>query len=115
MSMISELVRQLKNTADALKPTDTYLFKLLSEASETISTLSAKLYNYDVERASNFYQGKIPCLVKINNMPMSSTNKYIVVKKEGNELWYYNDYYYENVAYETAEYLGDAIVIERVE
>lgn len=115
MSMISELVRQLKNTADALKPTDTYLFKLLSEASETIADLSAKLHSYNMQQSSNYHQGKRAFLIKVNNMPVSLDDKYIVVRKDHTELWYYGQYDNEDFAYRVAEEIGNGIVIEVVE
>lgn len=115
MSMISDLVRELKQTADAHKPTNEYLFKLLSEASETISDLSAKLQSYNMERSSNYYQGKRTFLVKVNNIPVNLDERYIVVRKDNTELWYYGQYDNEDFAYKVADEIGNGFVIERVD
>ena len=56
MSMISEQISKLKNTADAYKFENPALFKLLSEAAETISDLSAKVYRANMERSDNYYK-----------------------------------------------------------
>lgn len=115
MSMISDLIRELKQTADAHKPTNEYLFKLLSEASETISDLSAKLHSRNMQNSSNYYQGKRAFLVKVNNIPVTLDDKYIVVRKDHTELWYYGEYDNEDFAYKVAEEIGNGIVIERIE
>jgi hypothetical protein len=54
-----DLVKDLKTTADTVKPDNKYLFELLSNASETIADLSAKLYEQNMTRSNNYYKGKI--------------------------------------------------------
>lgn len=111
--MISDLIRELKQTADAHKPTNEYLFKLLSEAAETISDLSAKLHSYNMERSNNYYQGKRAFLIKINNLPFSETKRYVVARYDANELWYYEDTDNEKQAKDTAYSIG-GVVVERM-
>lgn len=113
--MISDLIRELKQTADAHKPTNEYLFKLLSEASETIADLSAKLHSYDIQQSSNYYEGKNPFLVKVNNKPVAIHERYVVVRLDHTEIWYYGQYDNEDFAYKVAEEIGNGFVIERMD
>jgi hypothetical protein len=112
MSAMHDLVKDLKTTADTVKPDNKYLFELLSNASETIADLSAKLYEQNMTRSNNYYKGKISCWVKINNLPLHDWDKYIVARVDGTELWYYGTYDNEYMAYRVADEIGNGIVVE---
>lgn len=117
MSMISNLVERLLNHATELNQyyDRDYTIKLLKECADTIRMLSDKLHNHNMERSSNFYDGKRPFLVKINNVPINIEERYIVIRKEHTELWYYGQYDNEDFAYKVAEEIGNGFVIEVVE
>lgn len=113
MSAMHDLVKDLKTTADTVKPDNKYLFQLLSDASNTIADLSAKLYEQNMARSENYYKGKIPCWVKINNLPLHEWEDYIVVEYRGSELWFYGSYSDKAEARNMAETIN-GFVVERL-
>lgn len=48
----------------------------------------------------------------INNIPLHIEDKYIVVRLDHTELWYYGQYNDEEFAYKVADVLGNAFVVE---
>ena len=51
-------------------------------------------------------------LMTINNIPLHIEDKYIVVRLDHTELWYYGQYNDEEFAYKVADVLGNAFVVE---
>lgn len=48
----------------------------------------------------------------INNLPFTLEDKYIVVRLDHTELWYYGQYDDENLAYKVAGEIGNGFVVE---
>lgn len=48
----------------------------------------------------------------INNIPLHIEDKYIVVRLDHTELWYYGQYDDENFAYKVAGEIGNGFVVE---
>lgn len=57
-------------------------------------------------------QGKRKFLMMINNLPFTLEDKYIVVRLDHTELWYYGQYDDENLAYKVAGEIGNGFVVE---
>ena len=57
-------------------------------------------------------QGKRKFLMTINNIPLHIEDKYIVVRLDHTELWYYGQYDDENLAYKVAGEIGNGFVVE---
>ena len=57
MSMITELVKRLKNFANEYAFADTDTMEVLNDAADVIEELSAKLQAANMERSSQYYNG----------------------------------------------------------
>ena len=53
-------------------------------------------------------------LVSVNNVPENGTEKYVVVRGEADDFWYYGSYATREQAVEIAKFLG-GFVVERID
>ena len=83
MSMIRKRVKELRNTSDNIRilKLDGYA-KIISEAADTIETLSAKLAAVNMERSVEGCGGWIPC-----NEKMPKEHDSIFAKLESTDKW----------------------------